>query len=118
MNAVFHPSGLRAEFTTKTRGYSFLCSVHLLYASIQTIYGGLHARGNITASDELGDHRVEFSQLSILVLNWWARTFIQSNQHESSWDIQLQELGLLCQACRRKDDTNAKLHYRLQHYKS
>lgn len=78
---------------------------------IQTIYGGLHARGNITASDELGDHRVEFSQLSVLVLNWWARTFIQSNQHESSWNIQLQELGLLCQACGRRDDTIAKLHY-------
>lgn len=77
---------------------------------IQTIYGGLHARGNITASDELGDHRVEFSQLSVLVLNWWARTFIQSNQHKSSWNIQLQELGLLCQACRR-DDPNAKLQY-------
>lgn len=64
-----------------------------------TIDGGLHAWGDVTATDQLGDHSVELAQLSILVLNGRAGTLVQSDQHESGRDIQLQQLGLFCQAC-------------------
>lgn len=63
-----------------------------------TINGGLHARRDVTAADQLGDHSVELTQLSILVLNGRTWTLIQSNQHERGRDIQLEQLGLFCQA--------------------
>lgn len=71
----------------------------LLKIKTQTIYGGLHARRDVTAADQLGNHSVELAQLSVLVLDWGAGTLVQSDQHESGRDIQLQQLGLLCQAC-------------------
>lgn len=64
----------------------------------QTVYGRLHAGGDVTAADELRDHRVELAQLGVLVLDGGSGTFIQSDQHERGRDVQLQQLRLLCQA--------------------
>lgn len=63
-----------------------------------TIDWWLHTWCHITAANQLWDNSIELSQLSILVLNWRARTLVQGHKHEVGWYPKLQQLRLLCQA--------------------
>lgn len=48
--------------------------------------GGLAPLRNITTANQLRHNGVKFAKLCILILDGWAWTLIQCNQHELGWD--------------------------------
>lgn len=79
-----------------------------------TVDWWLHTWCHITAANQLWNNSIKLSQLSILVLNWRARTLIQGYKHEVGWYPKFQQLRLLCQAWVNKMRSETRQHCSIQ----